>query len=302
VNGDEIHMGINANLSITELPDPPSGARNLMLIVLDSLRYDSWIAASPKNLSRLGDVEKRYSYAPWTAPSHHSMLMTLLPHIKMPADMTASEYYYSEALKFWDRMGIAGEIASEVTPALFLPTYVRSIGYQTRALASMSVLNPRTVINRDFESYEMISRNQVDQIVDRLHFDANRPTFYMINIGLTHYPYTLPGEDNSQYPNLFGLNGAVEALRGNRSDHINETPRLLSRAEMAAAKERQIRSLSYMDDIFGRLFEKLPKNTYLIVTSDHGELFGEDGLFGHGPYTHEKVFEVPLVEGMVPRG
>jgi len=36
-----------------------------------------------------------------------------------------------------------------------------------------------------------------------------------------------------------------------------------------------------------------------VVTSDHGELFGEDGLFGHGPFIHEKVLEVPLAEGMI---
>jgi hypothetical protein len=293
-------MGINANISITELPDPPSGARNLMLIVLDSLRYDAWIAAEPKNLGRLGEVERRYSYATWTAPSHYSMLMNLLPHTMMTTDMTTSEYYRADALKFWDRMGIAGGIAKEVMPTLFLPTYARSIGYQTRALATLSVLNPSTAINRDFESYEMIKRNQVDQIVDRLQFDDNRPTFYMVNIGLTHYPYTLPSEDASQYPLVFGLNGALKVLGGNSRD-IDDVPRLLSRAEMAAAKERQIRSLSYLDDFFGRLFEKLPKNTYLIVTSDHGELFGEDGLFGHGPYIHEKVLEVPFVEGMVPK-
>ena len=38
----------------------------------------------------------------------------------------------------------------------------------------------------------------------------------------------------------------------------------------------------------------------VIVTSDHGELFGEDRFFGHGPVCHEKVLEVPFVEGMVP--
>jgi hypothetical protein len=288
------------NLSVAELPDPPSDAHNLMLIVLDSLRYDAWIAAEPKNLGRLGEVEKRYSYATWTAPSHYNMLMNLLPHAAMPADMTVSEYYYAETLKFWDRMGIECEISDQVVPSLFWPTYARSIGYHTRALVTMHVLNPLTAINRDFESYEVVRRVDVDQIVDRLQFDDNRPTFYMINIGLTHYPYTLPGEDDSQYPLLLGMHGILQVLAGKRDAY--DVPRLLSRAEMAAAKERQIRSLSYLDNFFGRLFEKVPKNTYLIVTSDHGELFGEDGLFGHGPYTHEKVLEVPLVEGMVPKG
>ena len=48
------------------------------------------------------------------------------------------------------------------------------------------------------------------------------------------------------------------------------------------------------------LFDLLPSNTWVIVTSDHGELFGEDRYFGHGPIAHEKVFEVPFVEGIVP--
>jgi glucan phosphoethanolaminetransferase (alkaline phosphatase superfamily) len=35
------------------------------------------------------------------------------------------------------------------------------------------------------------------------------------------------------------------------------------------------------------------------VTADHGELFGEQGYFGHGPIHHDKVYEVPFVEGKI---
>ena len=45
------------------------GARNLVVVILDSLRYDSWVAAEPEALARLGPVERRWSYATWTAPS-----------------------------------------------------------------------------------------------------------------------------------------------------------------------------------------------------------------------------------------
>ena len=48
------------------------------------------------------------------------------------------------------------------------------------------------------------------------------------------------------------------------------------------------------------MFAKCPANTYFIVTADHGELFGEDNYFGHGPVMHRKVFEVPFVEGLRP--
>lgn len=59
-------------------------------------------------------------------------------------------------------------------------------------------------------------------------------------------------------------------------------------------------AVSYVDTVIAKLFDRLPSNTWVIVTSDHGELFGEERYFGHGPVMHEKVFEVPFVEGMVP--
>jgi arylsulfatase A-like enzyme len=57
--------------------------------------------------------------------------------------------------------------------------------------------------------------------------------------------------------------------------------------------------LEYLDGVLERLLSKLPPNTWLVVTSDHGELFGEEGYFGHGPIAHDKVLEVPFVEGLV---
>ncbi len=76
--------------------------------------------------------------------------------------------------------------------------------------------------------------------------------------------------------------------------------RVLRRAKDARAPGRQIRAVEYLDGVFARLFDALPSNTWVIVTSDHGELFGEERYFGHGPVMHEKVFEVPFVEGLVP--
>src|SRR3954464_4185102 len=61
-------------------PEPPAGARNLVLVVFDSLRYDSFVAAQPRNAMMLGSLERRWSYASWTAPSHYNLLMGLLPH------------------------------------------------------------------------------------------------------------------------------------------------------------------------------------------------------------------------------
>ena len=67
--------------------------------------------------------------------------------------------------------------------------------------------------------------------------------------------------------------------------------------ELARLRARQIRAASHVDALLGDLFDLVPERTWIVVTSDHGELFGEDGYFGHGPIAHDKVFEVPFVEG-----
>ena len=58
-------------------------------------------------------------------------------------------------------------------------------------------------------------------------------------------------------------------------------------------------TVRYIDTVFEELFDMVPKNTHIVVTADHGELFGEKGYFGHGPIMHEKCFEVPYLEGKI---
>ena len=68
---------------------------------------------------------------------------------------------------------------------------------------------------------------------------------------------------------------------------------------MEMLRLQQIRCVEYIDSQVGRLMGMTPPDTHFIVTADHGELFGEDGYFGHGPVMHEKCFEVPFVEGRI---
>ena len=148
-------------------PAPPPGGRNLVVVVLDSLRYDSWIAARAADPRALGAVERRWSYASWTAPSHYNLLMGLLPHTS-PAHVYASEYYKEDFLRYSERLGVEGIEFSELLPSIFLPTYLRdTLGYRTAALVSMPVLNPHTAINRDFDSYELMpTHNDMAAMLD----------------------------------------------------------------------------------------------------------------------------------------
>src|SRR6202012_5141714 len=112
-------------------PRPQAGTRNLVFVVLDSLRFDSWMDAQPKTLSALGTVERRWSYASWTAPSHYNLLMGLLPH-SSPPEVYASEYYKEDFRRYSERLGVEGMQFSKVLPSLFLPTYLKhGLGYRT---------------------------------------------------------------------------------------------------------------------------------------------------------------------------
>ena len=54
---------------------------NYLLVVFDSCRYDTFVGARPKNIRRLGPIERRWSYASWTAPTHFNLLTGLMPHV-----------------------------------------------------------------------------------------------------------------------------------------------------------------------------------------------------------------------------
>jgi arylsulfatase A-like enzyme len=276
-------------------------ANNFVLVVLDSLRYDSAMAATTDNLRRLGAIERRWSYASWTAPSHYNLLMGLLPHTSPPR-VYASEYYKQDFIRYTERLGVPDMEFRRLLPSLFLPTFLRTrLGYRTHAFVSMPVLNPATPVNRDFDTFELMKRhNDLAAMFDKLRFD-DQPAFYLLNTGETHYPYALPDEDPAEWPRISGVHGVFkhldDAVAGTQ---VDEPGSFFEAAQLDRLRQRQITAASYVDGLLEKLYDLCPPNTWIVVTSDHGELFGEDGYFGHGPVAHDKVFEVPFVEGLRP--
>ena len=268
---------------------------NYILIVFDSCRYDTFIAARPKTMRKLGRVEKRWSWASWTAPSHYNLLTGLMPHTS-PRNIFATEYYRREYLKFNARLGVENLEFKSFLPRMYLPVLLRSLGYRTRALVSLPVLNPTTPLNTGFDSWELMDRhNDMRAMLPKLTFSEQAPTFWLLNVGETHYPYALPGEASDAWPKISGVHGVLKHL----DDPAASGKRTFSAGKLAVLRERQIEAVRYLDKVVEELFDLAPENTYVTITSDHGELFGEDGYFGHGPIQHEKVFEVPFVEGLL---
>ncbi len=288
-------------------PHPqPQADNHFIIVILDSCRYDSFMAAEPKNITKLsgGKVEKRFTYASWTAPSHYNLLTGLLPHTS-PENVYASEYYKEDFFNYNMRLGSKEKSVDfgAMVPGLWLPDFLRNkLGYDTNARVSLPVLNPKTGINRMFDSFELMdSHNDMAAILPTMKFSSDRPSFYMVNVGETHYPYAKPNEDSSMWPRISGVNGVFKKLNQQvdaDAPTFEEDFQFFDQEKLDQLRERQIDTVRYLDkEVFPKLYDMVPENTYIIVTADHGELFGEAGYFGHGPIMHEKCFEVPYLEG-----
>ena len=77
----------------------------------------------------------------------------------------------------------------------------------------------------------------------------------------------------------------------------NPRPKLADAARLKALYAGEV---SYWDDAFGELMdymeaEDMLDNTAIVVTSDHGEEFGEHGGFWHGTKLYDEQIRVPLI-------
>jgi len=273
---------------------------NYILIIFDSCRYDAFTRARPKTMRALGKAEKRWSYASWTAPSHFNLLMGLLPH-RSPKHVFASEYYKKDFFKYNERLGFEDIGFRSLVPKLYFPLFLKEqLGYRTHAMVSLPVINPRTILNQGFDTYRLMDKhNDMRAMLGEMTFPEDRPSFYLLNVGETHYPYALPDEPPEEWPRISGVHGVFKHL----DDHVvggklkRSKNRFFDEKALKELRQRQVRAVKHLDRVVEELFDIVPKNTYITITSDHGELFGEDGYFGHGPVNHEKVYEVPFVEG-----
>ncbi|MGH8549949.1 MAG: sulfatase-like hydrolase/transferase [Methylococcales bacterium] len=270
---------------------------NFVYLVMDSCRYDSVLAANTPNMDRIGLLQCRYSYASWTSPSHYAYLMGMVPHTN-PSRVFASEVYKGEFAKWVDRLGIEGMSFKKFVPELSLPKVLKSHGYRTVGRVSLPVLNPLTSINKGFDDYKLMDdHNDFAGMVDEIGFLDDRPTFYFLNLGETHYPYMLAPDE---LPHISGVHGVFKRLDDNLGASGGLEDQFFDQKQMDRLHEQQIRCVEYVDKLLGQLFDKSPLNTHFIITADHGECFGEEGFFGHGPIVHEKVFAVPFLEGRRP--
>ncbi|MFP5305442.1 MAG: metalloenzyme, partial [Gammaproteobacteria bacterium] len=139
----------------------------------------------------------------------------------------------------------------------------------------------------------MANHNDFAGMIEELELYEDEPSFHFLNLGETHYPYML---EPSSLPHISGVHGVFKRMDDELGKGAED--RFFDAEQMTMLHQQQIRTVEHVDAVLDALIDKAPGGTHFIVTADHGECFGENGYFGHGPIVHEKVLEVPFLEGV----
>jgi arylsulfatase len=304
-----LYVGRQALRSL-ELPRPDltppsataaSGARSLVLIVLDTVRADhlSFFGHARETTPRIDAFAREHARAylnarstcSETVPSHASLFAGLQPK---PAQML----YNRGAEGYLGRVPLAERL--------------RAAGYRTGAVLSNGMLTHVRGLDRGFERYD-------DQPGSYVGKYLALGQLWGSSLLLGHKPYRLghritdralawidslrPGEPFFLVLNYMDAHGPY--IPAPPYDHAFEDRRPRDPLENDALRERDLfpllydRELRYLDKQVGRLFDGLVargrfEDSVVILTSDHGEAFGEHGFWVHGWMLYDELIHVPL--------
>src|SRR4051812_47391649 len=108
---------------------------HIVWVVFDSARFDTFMAAHTPAIDSIGQTQRRFSYASWTAPSHYAFLMGLPPHANEPG-VLASDAHRRDLALWRERIDIETSQSfsfADFVPTLSLPAYLKNLGYRTEA-------------------------------------------------------------------------------------------------------------------------------------------------------------------------
>lgn len=247
---------------------------NIIFLCLDTLRFDIALQEEENggtpNLNKYGKWIKCHAPGNYTLPSHMAMFTGFFPspvepiplfereHLFLPSKIGTNTMPKTKAFQFSETTFMQG---------------LEKIGYETYCIGGVGFFDKRTEIGKLLPSFfkhsywqqkfscivKESATHQVDFAIKKLSENIEGKSMMYINFSAIHYPnsfYTTSKVDN--------VDSHAAALR-------------------------------YVDEEIGRLFEEVKKinpKTLVIVCSDHGTCYGEDGYIFHCN-SHQKVIEVP---------
>jgi arylsulfatase A-like enzyme len=223
-----------------------------------------------------------YSPATWTMPSHTSYFTgTGLPEHKH------------------DRLG--GTLPDTTGP--MLSEQMKAKGFVTMMFAANTALQ-KSGLQRGFDQVriardmtELREPNFADELERALSkADAGKPWFLFVNLIDAHDPYPKVPVGVSWVEPQDAIPFDVRKAEADTPYHDflrGEMPAAQAERFLADVRDGYDWGVSREDEDVRhvltvlRKLGRLPGPLRIVVTADHGELFGEGGYFGHGPIMHE---------------
>ena len=290
------------------------GARNVVLIFLDTVRADDSLGSTPPNMPNLARFagnatafSSAWAPASWTVPSHFAVL-TGANWWRVPYDQRSGFLY--------DGPRLAGQFHSR--------------GYDTAAIFANPLLSAEMGFSKGFAEFTT-SRNSgvchsgVGELMYRILLNdgprmplcgwftasevtararryirrAHRPYFLAVNYLDAHDPYYVPPECRGP--------GYQLVRRADREAVLTASPGEVLPSSLVNRAHAQYRAaMRCMDRSLGALLDTAASDpdTVIAVVGDHGEEFLDHGRGSHGFAVYRESTQVPLVlrvPGMAPQ-
>jgi len=309
-----VTLGAVMSVACSELAEAPKW--NVLVIVPDTIRADhlslyGYERDTSPALVRLASeswvFERATTVAPRTWQSFSSILTGVVPPVHgvrhifdqpIPSTMTTLATVFSSA---GFRTGVfeVGQFVQQMTSARGFDAIVGAAG------------------RREGEPVDA-ERRLLARLFGWMQHPGGEPFFAFVALTGGHWPYvagqpgrfaSCVGEDHafnrgSYGIELHGVGGGVELRDANQFAHLIWQPHdEHTRQHAIAHYDAEIR---FTDDLIGQLLDRMRQSplwerTIVLITSDHGESFGEHGYLQHGPRVDEPTMHVPLLLRL-PRG
>jgi arylsulfatase A-like enzyme len=309
------------------MDDAASGQKNVVFLVLDSLRTDRVSAYNgdvdfTEHIGALADsaivFENAVTQAPWTLPSHASMFTGEYP---WEHGTTHARSYFTGGETFVSAFAAAGYATAAITPNVWItphkgmtddfdyvenflgkadnPVSVRLSKLGTKLYHRLGDL-PRRVLGRQLDRLFRLfgvddsskSEETVRAVEEYLAGREGSENFFLYaNLMEPHEPYHPP----KAYADEHGVDEDATIPHRQKDMFTQED------IDFEELRKVYDASVDYTDDLVGRVLDALEANdldddTVVVLLSDHGQALGEDGgQFGHQFTVMEPVINTVLM-------
>ena len=317
---------LNERTKTSRLPSAASDAPNVIVIVVDTLRADHLSSygyerdTSPFMDSLAAEgvrFENAIAPSSWTQPVHASMLTGRYTYEHQAENTPLDDTYptigevmqgngyrtgafSANTLFFTRRQGhgrgfLHFEDNYQSVPDAFFNSSLYGFLFDFYGL--------RKVLNYEGVPTRVLAPDINRAVLNWVDRDDEKPFLVFMNYFDVHDPYTPPEPYRSKYASVPNPGGLINGFMERYSPSL--TPEQIQ-TEIDAYDG----SIAYVDDQIKALFSELEgrgllENTIVIITSDHGESFGEHGILQHSASLYLDEIHVPLIvwaPGQVPAG